>query len=101
MVSTFSKSCFATRKVPSTSFSATTFNIAAHLTRQAKEITDLLENTNFFNVGKNTDKAVEHLQRFFPAMENFQTQIPSLQKQTENLFRQVKRGQLNCSGRER
>ena len=24
----------------------------------AKEITDLLENTNFFNAGKNTDKAV-------------------------------------------
>ena len=70
----------------------------------AKEITDLLENTNFFNVGKNTDKAVELLQMFFPAIENFQTQIrkydqtirslktdkSSLQKQTENLSRQVK-----------
>jgi len=69
-----------------------------------KEITDLLENTNFFNAGKNTDKAVELLQKFFPAMENFQTQIrkydqtlrslksdkSSLQKQTENLSRQVK-----------
>ena len=74
------------------------FKEAAHLTRQAKEITDLLENTNFFNAGKNTDKAVELLQKFFPAMENFQTQIQkydqtihslksdksSLQKQTEN-----------------
>ena len=70
----------------------------------AKEITDLLENTKFFNAGKNTDKAVELLQKFFPAMENFQTQIrkydqtirslksdkSSLQKQTENLSRQVK-----------
>ena len=70
----------------------------------AKEITDILENTNFFNVGKNTDKAVELLQKFFPAMENFQTQIQkydqtirslksdksSLQKQTENLSRQLK-----------
>ena len=69
-----------------------------------KEITDLLENTNFFNAGKNTDKAVGLLQKFFPAMENFQTQIrkydqtirslksdkSSLQKQTENLSRQVK-----------
>ena len=80
------------------------FKEAAHLTRQAKEITDLLENTNFFNAGKNTDKAVELLQKFFPAMENFQAQIrkydqtirslksdkSSLQKQTENLSRQVK-----------
>lgn len=80
------------------------FKEAAHLTRQAKEITDLLENTNFFNAGKNTDKAVELLQKFFPAMENFQTQIrkydqtirslktdkSSLQKQTKNLSRQVK-----------
>ena len=37
------------------------FKEAAHLTRQAKQITDLLENTNFFNAGKNTDKAVELL----------------------------------------
>ena len=80
------------------------FKEAAHLTRQAKEITDLLKNTNFFNAGKNTDKAVELLQKFFPAMENFQTQIrkydqticslksdkSSLQKQTENLSRQIK-----------
>lgn len=80
------------------------FKEAAHLTRQAKEITGLLENTNFFNAGKNTDKAVELLQKFFPAMENFQTQIrkydqtirslksdkSSLQKQTENLSKQVK-----------
>lgn len=70
----------------------------------AKEITDLLENTNFFNAGKNTDKAVELLQKFFPAMENFQTQIrkydqtirslksdkSSLQEQTKDLIRQVK-----------
>lgn len=80
------------------------FKEAAHLTRQAKEITDLLKKTNFFNAGKNTDKAVELLQKFFPAMKNFQTQIrkydqtirslksdkSSLQKQTENLSRQVK-----------
>lgn len=51
------------------------FKEAAHLTRQAKQITVLLENTNFFNAGKNTDKAVELLQKFFPAIENFQTQI--------------------------
>ena len=55
------------------------FKEAAHLTRQAKQITDLLENTNFFNAGKNTDKAVELLQKFFPAMENFQTQDLSRQ----------------------
>lgn len=85
------------------------FKEAAHLTRQAKEITDLLENTNFFNAGKNTDKAVELLQKFFPAMENFQAQIrkydqtirslksdkSSLQKQTENLSRQVKEAKSN------
>lgn len=77
---------------------------AAHLTSQAKEITDLLESTNFLNAGKNTDKAVELLQKFFPAMENFQTQIrkydktirslktetTSLKNQTEDLTKQVK-----------
>ena len=80
------------------------FKEAAHLTRQAKQITDLLENTNFFNAGKNTDKAVELLQKFFPAMENFQTQVrkydktirslksdkATLQKQKQDLTRQVK-----------
>ena len=80
------------------------FKEAAHLTRQAKQITDLLENTNFFNAGKNTDKAVELLQKFFPAMENFQTQVRkydktisslksdnvSLKRQTQDLSRQVK-----------
>ena len=55
------------------------FKEAAHLTRQAKQITDLLENTNLFNAGKNTNKAVELLQKFFPAMENFQTQDLSRQ----------------------
>ena len=80
------------------------FKEAAHLTRQAKQITDSLENTNFFNAGKNTDKAVELLQKFFPAMENFQTQVRkydktisslksdnvSLKRQTQDLSRQVK-----------
>ena len=80
------------------------FKEAAHLTRQAKQITDLLENTNFFNAGKNTDKAVELLQKFFPAMENFQTQVRkydktisslksdnvSLKRQTQDLSRHVK-----------
>ena len=66
--------------------------------------TDLLENTNLFNAGKNTDKAVELLQKFFPAMDNFQTQVrkydktisslksdnATLQKQKQVLSRQVK-----------
>ena len=60
--------------------------------------------TNLFNAGKNTDKAVELLQKFFPAMENFQTQVRkydktisslksdnvSLKRQTQDLSRQVK-----------
>ena len=80
------------------------FKEAVHLTRQAKQITDLLESTNIFNAGKNTDKAVELLQKFFPAIENFQTQVRkydktisslksdnvSLKRQTQDLSRQVK-----------
>ena len=80
------------------------FKEAVHLTRQAKHITDLLESTNIFNAGKNTDKAVELLQKFFPAIENFQTQVRkydktisslksdnvSLKRQTQDLSRQVK-----------
>lgn len=74
---------------------------------------DLLQNTNFFNAGKNTDKAVELLQKFFPAMESFQTQIrkydqtirslktdkSSLQKQIENLSRQVKAAKSSSMGK--
>lgn len=85
------------------------FKEAAHLTRQAKQITDLLESTNIFNAGKNTDKAVELLQKFFPAMENFQTQVwkydktisslksdkATLQKQKQDLTRQVKEATTN------
>ena len=85
------------------------FKEAAHLTRQAKQITDLLENTNLFNADKNTDKAVELLQKFFPAMENFQTQVRkydktisslksdnvSLKRQTQDLSRQVKEATTN------
>ena len=61
------------------------FKEAAHLTRQAKQITDLLENTNLFNAGKNTNKAVELLQKFFPAMENFQTQVRKYDKTISSL----------------
>ncbi len=85
------------------------FKEAAHLTQQAKQITDLLENTNFFNAGKNTDKAVVLLQKFFPAMENFQTQVrkydktisslksdnASLKRQKQDLTRQVKEATTN------
>ena len=85
------------------------FKEAAHLTRQAKQITDLLESTNIYNAGKNTDKAVELLQKFFPAMENFQTQVrkydktisslksdkATLQKQKQDLTRQVKEATTN------
>ena len=85
------------------------FKEAVHLTRQAKQITDLLESTNIFNAGKNTDKAVELLQKFFPAMENFQTQVrkydktisslksdkATLQKQKQDLTRQVKEATTN------
>ena len=75
-----------------------------NLTRQAKQITDLLESTNIFNAGKNTDKTVKLFQKFFPAMENFQTQVrkydktinslksdkATLQKQKQDLTKQVK-----------
>ena len=85
------------------------FKEEAHLTRQAKQITDLLESTNIFNAGKNTDKAVELLQKFFPVIENFQTQVrkydktisslksdkATLQKQKQDLTRQVKEATPN------
>lgn len=68
-----------------------------------------MESTNIFNAGKNTDKAVELLQKFFPAMENFQTQVRkydktisslksdkvTLQKQKQDLTRQVKEATTN------
>ena len=68
------------------------------------QIGAVLNSLYFFNAGKNTDKAVELLQKFFPAMENFQTQVRkydktisslksdnvSLKRQTQDLSRQIK-----------
>ena len=68
-----------------------------------------LEFIEKYQDGKNTDKAVELLQKFFPAMENFQTQVrkydktisslksdkATLQKQKQDLTRQVKEATTN------
>lgn len=43
------------------------------------QIGAVLNSLYFFNADKNTDKAVELLQKFFPTMENFQTQDLSRQ----------------------
>jgi len=51
------------------------FKQAVHLTRQAEQIKTILANINPLNAGKKRDEVVPLLQKFFPGMENFETQL--------------------------
>ena len=51
------------------------FKQAVRLTKQAVQIKTALDGINPLNAGKKRDEAVALLEKFFPAMENFETQI--------------------------
>ena len=59
---------------------------AVDLSRQARQITDVLDSATPFNAKKKLAEAIELLRTFFPRMENFQTQM----KKRDSLIRELK-----------
>ena len=51
------------------------FKQAVHLTKKAARIKAKLSDINPFNVGKKKEAALELLHKWFPAMEDFETEI--------------------------
>lgn len=58
------------------------FKEAAHLTRQAKQITDLLENTNLFNAGKIQTKQWNFYRNSFLQWRTFRHRFANMIRQS-------------------
>jgi hypothetical protein len=76
------------------------FKQAVHLTRKAAQIQSVLDSINPLNSGKKADEALTLLQKFFPSMENFETQvrkykreIDSLEKENASLAKRAEAGE--------
>jgi len=83
------------------------FKQAVTLTRQAEKIRTVLGGINPLNAGKKTDEALSLLQRFFPGMERFETQvkkykreIDSLEKENADLAKRAEAGEKVSISRE-
>jgi len=61
------------------------FKQAVRLTRQAEQIETLLGGINPINAGKKKDEAITLLHKFFPAMENFETQVKKHRREIDRL----------------
>ena len=61
------------------------FKQAVSLTRQSIQIQSLLNTINPLNAGKKRDEAIALLQRFFPNMENFETQLKKYKRTINRL----------------
>jgi hypothetical protein len=61
------------------------FKQAVRLTRQAAQIQAALEGINPLNAGKKKDEALALLQKFFPTMENFETQVGKYHREIDRL----------------
>jgi len=61
------------------------FKQAVKLTRQAARITATLDGINPLNASKKRDEALVLLDRFFPNMENFETQIKKYKQEIDKL----------------
>ena len=51
------------------------FKQAVHLSKQAEQIQSVLDNINPLNAGKKKDEVITLLNKFFPSMERFETQV--------------------------
>ncbi|MCL1885187.1 MAG: hypothetical protein FWF98_00235 [Dehalococcoidia bacterium] len=49
--------------------------LIVHLTKQAELIKDTLKGINPLNAGKKREEVITLLNRFFPDMEDFETQV--------------------------
>jgi len=83
------------------------FKQAVHLTRQATHIQAVLDSINPLNAGKKADEVEVLLNKFFPNMENFETQvkkykheIDSLEKEKASLARKAEAGEKVRIGRQ-
>ena len=56
------------------------FKSAKSLQKMQSQIEDLLENTNIFNSGKNTQKALQLIEQWIPQVETFETNIRLIEK---------------------
>jgi len=61
------------------------FKQAVKLTRQATIITDTLNSINPINAGKKKDEVLSMLNKFFPSMENFETQVKKYKRENTQL----------------
>jgi len=61
------------------------FKQAVKLTRQATIITDTLNSINPINAGKKKDEVLSMLNKFFPNMENFETQVKKYKRENTRL----------------
>jgi len=61
------------------------FKQAVRLTKQAAQIKTALDGINPLNAGKKRDEVVVLLEKFFPAMENFETQVKKYRNEIEYL----------------
>jgi len=83
------------------------FKQAVRLTRQAAHIQTVLDGINPINAGKKADEVQSLLQKFFPSMENFETQvrkykreIDGLEKENAALAKKAEAGEKNSISRE-
>ena len=61
------------------------FKQAVRLTRQAAQIKAALDDINPLNAGKKADEALALLQKFFPNMEHFETQVRKYKREIDSL----------------
>jgi len=61
------------------------FKQAVRLTRQAAQIQATLDGINPLNAGKKKDEALDLLQKFFPNMERFETQVRKYKREIDYL----------------
>ena len=83
------------------------FKQAVTLTKQAEKIKSALEGINPLNAGRKSDEALSLLQRFFPGMERFESQvrkykreIDSLEKENADLAKRAEAGEKVSISRE-
>ena len=61
------------------------FKQAVHLTKQAAQIQTVLDGINPLNASKKRDEAQALLQKFFPSMERFETQVRKYRREIDRL----------------
>jgi hypothetical protein len=63
------------------------FKESVHLTKQAARIQEAIDSINPLNIGKKKGEVSAMLRRFFPRMENFETQIRKYEKEFDRLMK--------------